>query len=629
MTKILLCDCLGSQKADAARLSEALGHDISPAQTELCLRQSGTAAAAMAEGDVLIACGQEARRFADIAAGMGVDAPLFADIRDRAGWTDGGDPTPKQAALLAEALLPQPDHPTRDVVSGGTCLIIGPAAVALPCAHQLAEDMAVTVLLPDATLDEPLPDSAFRVIAGRLSAASGTLGAFQVRLDALQLLQPGGRGMPGFTPPRDGAQSDCDVILDLSDGTPLFPAPEKRDGYLRADPGSPVAVARAVARAAQHVGTFEKPLHLRLDGTLCAHSRARQSGCDRCLNICPTGALTPDGDHVAVDPLICAGCGGCASVCPSGAISFETPPREHLLRRIRVLAETFARAGGTAPRLLVHDDHGAEMIQLAARHGRGLPVDVIPLLVEALPAFGHAEMLAALVSGFGEVVILPGPRTERDALEGEIALALRMGAEGRLQLIEPVEPDGLSDALYGVTAAAPVPAALTMGSRRQVARLAARALGVTEPVALPEGAPYGAVLVDTDACTLCLSCVSLCPSGALMDNPDQPQLRFQEDACLQCGLCANICPEDAITLQPRFNPRDAALSASVLHEEEPFACIACGTPFGVASTVRRIVDKLEGRHPMFRDSAQSRLIQMCETCRITAQFGGTGSNRNN
>ncbi|AUH33439.1 4Fe-4S binding protein [Paracoccus tegillarcae] len=625
MTKILLCDCLGSQKLNPARLEQATGQSMSSVHTDLCLRQIDAAASAIAEGDVLIACGQEARRFAEIAAGLGLDAPPCVDIRDRAGWTDDADATPKQAALLAEALLPQPETPSLDVVSAGTCLIIGSPEAALPAARELSEDMAITVLLSAPRLDEPLPDADFRIVSGRLSGVSGTLGAFHVSLDALQLLQPGGRGEPGFTPPRDGARSDCDVILDLSGGTPLFAAHDKRDGYLRADPGSPVAVAQAVAKAAHHVGTFEKPLHIRLDQGLCAHSRAGQAACSRCLNVCPTGALTSAGDHVAVDPMICAGCGGCASVCPSGAIEFENPPRDHLLRRIRTLAETFARAGGTNPRLLVHDTHGAEMIQLAARHGRGLPADVIPLLVDALPSFGHAEMLAALVSGFGEVTVLPGPQTERDALDGQITLALTMGAKGRLTVIEPAEPDGLSDALYGKAAPAPAPTALPMGSRRQVARLAARALGVDEITPLPEGAPYGAVLVDTGACTLCLSCVSLCPSGALMDNPDKPQLRFQEDACLQCGLCANLCPENAITLEPRFNPADAALSSVVLHEEEPFACIECGTLFGVASTVRRVVEKLEGHHPMFAGSAQSRLIQMCEDCRVRAQFSAGGT----
>ena len=136
---------------------------------------------------------------------------------------------------------------------------------------------------------------------------------------------------------------------------------------------------------------------------------------------------------------------------------------------------------------------------------------------------------------------------------------------------------------------------------------------------LPAGAPYGAVLVNTDSCTLCLSCVSLCPSGALGDNPDKPQLRFQEDACLQCGLCASVCPEDAIAYVPQLNLSEGALRQEILNEEEPFACIECDSLFGSKSAIDRITEKLTG-HSMFSDPAKLRMIQMCDDCRVNAQF---------
>ena len=74
--------------------------------------------------------------------------------------------------------------------------------------------------------------------------------------------------------------------------------------------------------------------------------------------------------------------------------------------------------------------------------------------------------------------------------------------------------------------------------------------------------PFGSLEVDTDACTLCLSCVGACPEAALADNPEQPQLRFIEKNCVQCGLCATTCPEDAITLEPRLCWPTAARRAS-------------------------------------------------------------------
>ncbi len=162
---------------------------------------------------------------------------------------------------------------------------------------------------------------------------------------------------------------------------------------------------------------------------------------------------------------------------------------------------------------------------------------------------------------------------------------------------------------------------LPLGGRREVTRVAATALTDAEaPIPLPAGAPYGAVAIDADACTLCLACVSLCPVGALGDNPDKPEVRFQEAACLQCGICANTCPENAITLVPQLDLAKGALSHRVLKSEEPFACIECGSPFGVKSTIENIVAKLEDKHWMFKGSDNVKLMQMCDNCRVNAQY---------
>ena len=111
--------------------------------------------------------------------------------------------------------------------------------------------------------------------------------------------------------------------------------------------------------------------------------------------------------------------------------------------------------------------------------------------------------------------------------------------------------------------------------------------------------------------------MSVCPTGALSDDPDRPLLRFAEDACVQCGLCKATCPEKVVTLVPRLAFGDAAIAPRVLKQEEPFPCIRCGKPFGVKSTIERIAAKLEGGHWMYQNSS-SRLdvIKMCENCRV-------------
>lgn len=623
--KLLLCDCRKSQAIDAERLEEASGVSCSRVYSELCRAEAGIAEDAIRSGNAMIACGQEQAIFQEIAADIEAEEPSFVDLRDRAGWNDGSsDASAKMAALIADALLPHPGEKVVDVSSAGTCIILGDTEDAIGAAALLCETLSVTVLLaPDAEL--PVSDDrSFDIVRGRLKGATGALGDFKLSFDALQERIPGGRGAFNWTEPRDGGRTGCDIIVDLRRGSqPLFPAPEKREGYLRADPGNAASRTKVLMNAAQLIGTFEKPIYIKLNEDLCAHSRAQKPGCSRCLNLCPTGAITPAGDHVAVDAMICAGCGSCSAVCPSGAISYDAPPVDHVFKRIHTLASAWRKLETGSPRLLVHDaGHGLDMIRLSARYGKGLPADVIPLQMEALAGFGHAEMLAALASGFQSVTLLLSPGTEKDGLPVQAELTAAIAGDGRISLIEPVDPDQL-DALLRLDApdTLPVQPILPVGSRRQVTRLAAKALTPAgEPIKLPEGAPYGALDINLDSCTLCLSCVSLCPSGALKENPDMPQLRFQEDACLQCGICTNICPESALSLNPRLNLADEALTPIVLKEEEPFECIECGKPFGVRSMVERMTEKLAGKHGMFKDNKAAQLIQMCDDCRVNAVY---------
>ena len=617
-------------KIDPKTGGDALGGAMVTTSDRLCTVDLDVVAKALeADGTTMIACGQMSALFGELAEELGSSGKLeTVDVRDRAGWTADGTAFAKQAALLAEAALPYPSTPVRDIVSEGTCLILGAADLAIPAAEALADTLAVTCLLTDGS-DNLTPTADYDVAIGRLKVVVGALGGFSISVDNYRQMLPGGRGAAHFGEAVGEAKSSCDIILDLRGEGPLFPADHKREGYVRADPGDPLAVQAAIAEARDLQGVFEKPLYIRFEPSLCAHSRASQPGCTRCLDVCPTGAITSNGDTVLIDPNVCAGCGACAAVCPSGAASYDDPAVGFLFSRLRTLASTFRKSGGVAPRALFHDpEFGGEMLRLSARYGRGLPADVIPVEVPNVEGVGHAEMLAALGVGFAAAMILPGPRTDRAVPEKELALAVAIAGDAlRLSVVEATDPDELEAALYGTAPQAlEIEPILPLGGRREVTRIAATALTAAEvPIPLPDGAPYGAVVIDPEACTLCLACVSLCPVGALGDNPDRPEVRFQETACLQCGICFSTCPENAITLKPQLDLSKEALSYRTLHGEEPFECISCSKPFGVKSTIERIVEKLEGKHWMYQGSDNVKLIQMCDDCRISAQYHQEGS----
>jgi ferredoxin len=87
---------------------------------------------------------------------------------------------------------------------------------------------------------------------------------------------------------------------------------------------------------------------------------------------------------------------------------------------------------------------------------------------------------------------------------------------------------------------------------------------------------------------------------------------------VQCGLCQATCPEDVITLKPQIDFDAARAPARILKQEEPFCCIRCSKPFGVKSTIDRVVAKLESKHWMYTGSRRIDVIKMCGDCRVAA-----------
>jgi ferredoxin len=482
----------------------------------------------------------------------------------------------------------------------------------------------------------PRRTNEFPVLKGTIRNARGHLGRFELAIDDYALPQPSSRAKLVFGSSRDGATSTCDLILDLSGGNPMFPAHDLRPGYLRADPRDKAAVERAIADAGGLVGTFDKPRFINFEESLCAHSRSSITGCTRCLDLCPTGAITPNGNAVAIDANVCAGCGSCASVCPTGAASYALPSADALMRRLRTLLQTYRKAGGSDAIVLFHDgEHGEEIIDALARFSAGLPAHVLPLRVNEVTQLGPEMPAAAFAYGACGVAILTRGKPRHDitalrrAVETSDGIVSALGfGTGLVRIIETDDPDQLramlDAAARGVATQKPA-GFVPRGAKRGVLETIFRELRLAAPtpidvVPLAPGAPFGGVKLDVEGCTLCHACVTACPTGALSDNPDRAMLRFTESLCVQCGLCESTCPEKVITIEPRLDFHAWDTPLRVLKEEEPFNCIACGKPFGTRSSIDRVLAKLGDKHWMFQGANAKRLdvIKMCADCRVEA-----------
>jgi ferredoxin len=584
----LICDCNQTQPLDPKALSQSLSEPLT-LHTALCRREAGAfIQAVQGTDDVVVACTQEQRLFGDLAVEAQAKTSVikFVNIRETGGWSsDAKNASPKIAALLAVAHLPEPEPvPTVTFKSAGRLLILGQMDQAEQAAALLADTLNVTIFTQGAGDAGGAQNRTYPVLGGHVVRVDGWLGAFKLtwqnnnpidldlctRCNACVAACPeqaigldyqidmskcsshrdcvtacGSIGAINFQREAQEETAEFDLVLDLREQS-AFTRHALPQGYFRG------ATPANLLRLRELVGEFEKPKFFDYKQKLCAHSRNEQVGCNACVDICSAEAVSSDKSRqqIKVNPNLCVGCGACTTVCPTGALTYAYPRASEQGVKLKTLLSTYQKAGGKDAVILLHSQEaGQALVNELGRAAQlkvanGLPAHVIPVSLWHTASLGLDVWLTALAYGAAQVLVLS---TAEEAPQYADGLQAQMAqAQAMLEGLGYAKPGHMPVQLVHATQAMELDAELqrlTTGAQR---------LSSTVPAAT------FAVMAEKRS-TLSMVIDHLLEHAPVLKTPSAPEalalpkdgspfgtVEVNKDSCTLCMSCVSACPANAL-----------------------------------------------------------------------------------
>ena len=364
-----------------------------------------------------------------------------------------------------------------------------------------------------------------------------------------------------------------DELIDLqSDWRSLKEMPNQMVGSLMDEEGE-----RKVFNPADYK---EKPFAN--SGRCLRVSSGRTDVCSRCLEVCPTHAITIHEKTVAVSE-DCRKCGLCAAVCPTDAFSTRRHMPRQVYDQIARVASSYEQCYVTCTRALKRLPRGNEVVlacvgavprdlwfSLMADYDNinvylpvgicdrcrtttgeetyadaiataeewadaalGLEVDESAMTHEYTRAYKRSQFVSGAVTSVERLVTRTNP-----ALAGAKAVAQKISDHS--QRINRLQKE-LENAV-GAKSSGNHPRILTQGRKLMMGAL-------QHDPGLAEFVKLEVPVCDHALCTMCGACAKTCSVHAI-DLDRDGQVSVQSAYCVSCGACVAACEDGALSMGP-------------------------------------------------------------------------------
>jgi ferredoxin len=297
----------------------------------------------------------------------------------------------------------------------------------------------------------------------------------------------------------------------------------------------------------------------------CLRRRLNTNQCTRCLDVCPSSALSLHGREIAFDKAKCTGCMSCVTACPQDALLSEYD-LENLLTTLTTI------------------EQGRDLIFSCAHHRTNDPAEIV---VPCVGIFAKQILATILVKGCGSARFNVAGCSECHNQNASLMFladyklvteALSLVDASNLVLTHQSYPSqttdesrrsyllGIRENILSGTKKSFKPTQKNQSPpkhdntkhektnpRREPfkTRLVKKLLNDVNEESRPKiQSLLGYSLSVTGECTCCPLCKGICPTGAikLERSAQGKKLRFEMQDCSGCGLCVEFCKKGALSL---------------------------------------------------------------------------------